>query len=155
MYRRAPINQSSLYVTMAHKHTYLSYNFIQDMNYFSTKKCYFGSNVVWNMIFEKKFYTYLCHNKHPTNSHHNYIQKHWCKFLVGIQVRLGKCHNWHLPIQCHKHSSLDSDKFHSYNLQNKWVQNMDSKDLLDQNVSIQIGKWHFLHCHKCIVLLTV
>ena len=38
MYRRAPINQSSLYVTMAHKHTYLSYDFIRDMNYFSTKK---------------------------------------------------------------------------------------------------------------------
>ena len=38
MYRRAPINQSSLYVTMAHKHTYISYNFIRDMNYFLTKK---------------------------------------------------------------------------------------------------------------------
>ena len=24
------------------------------INYFSTKKCYFGSNVVWDMIFEKK-----------------------------------------------------------------------------------------------------
>ena len=38
MYRRAPINQSSVYVTMAHKHTYLSYNFIRVINYFSTKK---------------------------------------------------------------------------------------------------------------------
>ena len=38
MYGRAPINQSSLYVTMAHKHTYLSYNFIRDTNYFPTTK---------------------------------------------------------------------------------------------------------------------
>ena len=38
MYRRAPINQSSLYVTMAHKHNYLSYDFIRDINNFSTKK---------------------------------------------------------------------------------------------------------------------
>ena len=38
MYRRAPINQSSLYVTLAHKLTYLSYDFIRYMNYFSTKK---------------------------------------------------------------------------------------------------------------------
>ena len=38
MYPRAAINQSSLYVTMAHKHTHLSYNSIRDMNYFSTQK---------------------------------------------------------------------------------------------------------------------
>ena len=99
MYRLAPINHSSLYVTLAHKHTYLSYNFIRDINYFSTKKGQIMKPIILSAfrtpyICITLFLFVLCHKisnrsfaikKNVTNLLSNICQIVYCRQLRRLE----------------------------------------------------------------------